>query len=204
MEDAAANDAHGHAEITLAMLRDWYGLDSVDDAGKPIISLVHVGDGWDNASWNGTYVSYGDGSDAFYPLSGSLDVAAHEIHHAYTEFHSNLEYDGESGGLDESFSDIGGTVAEFYLGQPPLDLEIAEDVVKDRPPIRSMCTPADNGHAIADYADFEPELNVHDSSGIGNRAFCVAASFLHGGGSDTELPAAIRRAAEPWYAANAR
>ncbi len=110
--DAPINDAHGFAEVVVNMLTEWYGHNSIDDNGFVIRSRVHYSSNYENAFWDGTQMTYGDGASFFYPLSGDVDVVAHEIHHGYTSFHSDLVYSGESGGMNESFSDIAGTVAE--------------------------------------------------------------------------------------------
>jgi len=104
--DAAINDAHGFAEQTLNMLRDWMGYNSIDNNGFAIKSRVHYSVGYENAFWDGSQMTYGDGATTFYPLSGAIDVVAHEIDHGFTSFHSNLTYSGMSGGMNESFSDI--------------------------------------------------------------------------------------------------
>src|SRR5687768_16284982 len=109
------------------MGRDW-----IDDDGKKIESRVHeddtCGNGPDNACWDGETVSFGTGGDGTHDWSASLDIVGHEINHGFTEFHSGLEYEGESGGLNETFSDIAGTIAEFYEEGDEADFEIAEDL----------------------------------------------------------------------------
>ena len=104
--DAPINDAHGFAEVTLNMLTDWQGFNSIDNAGFIIKSRVHHDFFFENAFWDGTQMTYGDGFSTFFALSGDVDVVAHEINHGFTTFHSDLIYEKESGGMNESFSDI--------------------------------------------------------------------------------------------------
>ncbi|MBW1810586.1 MAG: hypothetical protein JRJ87_20505, partial [Deltaproteobacteria bacterium] len=90
--DAPINDAHGYTEIALEMFTQMGHPNSIDDAGFKLISRVHYDTDYDNAFWDGTQMTYGDGAVNFYPLSGALDVVAHEISHAFNEFHSGLAY----------------------------------------------------------------------------------------------------------------
>ncbi len=74
---------------------------------------MHYKSNYENAFWDGTAMYFGDGASTFYPLV-SLDVTSHEISHGYTEQNSGLEYTGQSGGMNEAYSDIAGEAAEFY------------------------------------------------------------------------------------------
>ena len=81
--DAAINDAHGFTEITLDMLQDWFGQNSLDNAGFKVRSRVHYGVNYPNAVWDGMGVFYGDGrtntmnqDNHFHPFSGAIDVVA--------------------------------------------------------------------------------------------------------------------------------
>ncbi|MCV5736521.1 M4 family metallopeptidase, partial [Escherichia coli] len=68
---------------------------------------VHYRKRYENAFWNGSSMTFGDGASYFYPLV-SLDVSAHEVSHGFTEQNSNLIYSGQSGGINEAFSDMAG------------------------------------------------------------------------------------------------
>ena len=199
--DAPINDAHGYTEITLDMLRDWMGFDSIDGVGYVIKSQVHYGEMYDNAHWDGEYVAYGDGGGIFYPASGSLDVVAHEMSHGFTEFHSGLIYDDMSGGLNESFSDIAGVIAEFYEEGAAGDWSFGEDTwIEDRAD-RYLCDPPMDGASLEHANDFDDGVDVHYSSGIPNKAFCLTvARLVAAGASDTD---ALRRAGQVWFNANA-
>ena len=212
--DAAINDAHGYAEVTLDMMREWFGHDSIDDAGFVIRSRVHFDMGYENAFWDGSQMTYGDGADKFYPLSGAVDVVAHEINHGFTEFHSNLEYAGMSGGLNESFSDIAGALGELYLEGDGADMQVGEDIFIADGALRYMCDPrADRAYYKEEYglddfgsidhaSDFTRDIDVHFSSGVPNKAFCLAVGRFRatsGGGSAAD---AARRVGAAWYEAN--
>ncbi len=202
--DAAINDAHCFAEITLNQLSEWQGFNSIDNKGFKIKSRVHYGIWFDNAFWNGREMTYGDGLSLFYPLSGALDVVAHEISHGFTSFHSNLTYRGESGGLNESFSDVAGTATEFFMEGATADWDLGADISKRDNPLRFMCEPTKDGSSVDDYANIRKAGDVHFSSGIGNKAFCLSARRLASGSATGEATqASVRRASNAWYHANA-
>ncbi len=124
-KDNAALDAHWGAEETYDYWYNVHGRNSYDNAGASINSWVHFDDvaggaGYNNAFWNGSVMTYGDGScgategcGGFDALT-SIDVAAHEIGHAVTTHTANLAYQRESGALNEAFSDIWGASVEHY------------------------------------------------------------------------------------------
>ena len=110
------NDAYYFGHTIVDMYKDWYGVNALQHAdGSPmqLVMRVHFGQHYDNAFWDGQYMSFGDGDD-FYPLV-SLDVAGHEVTHGFTEQHSGLEYHDQSGALNESLSDMAGQAARAYL-----------------------------------------------------------------------------------------
>ena len=201
-DDPDANDAHGHTEIALNMMRDWMGRESIDDNNFKIIARVHVGANRDVAWWDGQFTNYGDSDPAIrYPRPGALDVVAHEMNHGFTEFHSGLVYENESGGLNESFSDIAGTLAEFYRDGESGDFLIAEDIyVAADGAHRDMCDPASRG-SIDHLKQYSVGHEVHSSSGIGNRAFCLAVGRHRASTGSAPLDA-IRAMGEVWYTAN--
>jgi Zn-dependent metalloprotease len=199
--DAAINDAHGFAEVTLGMMRDWMGYDSINDKGFPIRSRVHYDVDLANAFWDGEQMTYGDGGDTFYPLSGGLDVVAHEISHGFTEMHSNLEYRGASGGLNESFSDVAGAAAELYHDPSTANFLVGEGVIREGAALRFMCDPQADHRSIDHADDFGGLTDPHISSGIANKAFCLAvARTVASGASHADAMLALGRV---WYLANA-
>ena len=165
-QDAAINDAHAYAKVTLAMLNDWMGYNSIDNQGFKIISRVHYSTSYENAYWDGTEMTYGDGASTFYPLSGAVDVVAHEIDHGFTQFHSNLTYSGQSGGNNESISDIAGTAAEWYDHPATANFLIGEDIFKSSTgALRNMCHQSDDGSSIDNARDRKStRLNSSHSS----------------------------------------
>ncbi len=112
-KDHAANDAHFGAESTYDLYFNNFGRNSYDDAGTPILSYVHYSTGFVNAFWDGTAMTYGDGDGVNYDPLTSMEIVGHEITHGVTETSSGLVYAGESGALNESFSDIFGTTIRF-------------------------------------------------------------------------------------------
>jgi len=202
--DAPINDAHGFAEQTLNMLTEWYGHNSIDDNGFVIRSRVHYDTNYENAFWDGTQMTYGDGASTFYPLSGDIDVVAHEIDHGFTTFHSDLIYSSQSGGMNESFSDIAGTIAEFFDEGEAADMDLGTDIFRADAALRFMCDPTADGASIDNFEDYVEGIDVHFSSGIQNKMFCRFARRLATGDPDgEETQASIRRAGEVMYEANA-
>ncbi|HEY8141060.1 MAG TPA: M4 family metallopeptidase, partial [Kofleriaceae bacterium] len=137
-----------------------------------------------------------------YPRPGALDIVGHEINHGFTEKHSKLVYSEQSGGLNESFSDVAGTMAEFYREGDAADFNIGEDIYVAADGVhRFMCNPGAKG-SLDHMSEYERGAEVHSSSGIGNRAFClsVARFKAQNGGSTVD---AVRRVGLAWYAANA-
>jgi bacillolysin len=182
-----AVDAHFYA----GLVEDFYGRtfnrDSIDDAGMTIVSTVHFSRNYCNAFWNGEQMTYGDGDGrGCLPLSGGLDVVGHELTHGVTEFTSNLIYEGESGALNESFSDMMGSTIEFYADQQPgdpdpgtPDFRIGEDVVVDTAGFRNMGDPAEFGdpdHYSELFTGPEDNGGVHINSGIPNHAYYLAVN----------------------------
>ena len=104
------NDAHFFGGVIDGMYRGWFG---VAPLSFQLVMRVHYGRSYENAFWNGTAMYFGDGASYFYPLV-SLDVTSHEISHGFTEQHSSLQYSGQSGGINEAFSDMAGEAAEYY------------------------------------------------------------------------------------------
>lgn len=111
-----ANDAYFFGHTIINLFKNWYNLTPLQDengTSLPLIMQVHFGENFDNAFWDGEVLTFGDGF-YFYPLI-SLEIAAHEVAHGFTQSHSQLEYHDESGALNESFSDMAGIAALAYL-----------------------------------------------------------------------------------------
>jgi hypothetical protein len=138
---------------------------------------VHYGTNYENAGWNPTTSTmiFGDGRTTFYPLVG-LDVLGHEVSHGYTTQNSNLNYDsGQSGGMNESFSDIAGEAAEYFMTGTN-DFLVGEEIFKGNGALRYMCDPTQDGISIDNAADMPRRgMDNHYSSGVQNKAFCTLA-----------------------------
>ena len=151
-----------------------------------LISICNVPN-LDNAFFTGQYMVFGAGDKMFYPLS-SIDVVGHELSHGLVSGTANLEYKGHSGALNESFSDIMGTMCEFYMYDkyPQLngksDWFIGEDLAINTPFLRSMKDPNSaqqpNKYKGLYYLDPNSQIDnggVHINSGIPNYCFYLAS-----------------------------
>jgi len=115
--DNAALDAHWGA-MKVYDFWNMLGRNSINDAGMEIRSYVHVGTDYFNAFWNGSVMSYGDGTPN--PLT-SIDIVSHEMAHGVTTWTANLVYARESGAMNEGFSDIFGAAVEFFAKRTGTD-----------------------------------------------------------------------------------
>ncbi|HPX76365.1 MAG TPA: M4 family metallopeptidase [Bacteroidales bacterium] len=117
--DEYATDAHFATASTYDYFYTVHGRNSIDDDGHALWSYIHFdlidyGFGTNvNAFWNGSWMTYGDGDETITPLT-TVDICAHEITHGLTTHTAGLNYQDESGALNEAFSDIFGTAVEFY------------------------------------------------------------------------------------------
>lgn len=183
--DAAAVDAHYYAAQTFDYYKDVFNRNSYDNQGAKLVSTVHYGRNYNNAGWTGSQMIYGDGDGTtFVPLSGALDVIGHELTHAVTDTTAELVYQNESGAINESMSDIFGTLVEYHFNNNP-DWLIGEDIYTPNiagDALRSMADPTLNGdpdHYSNRYVGTQDYGGVHWNSGIGNKA----AYLLANGGS---------------------
>lgn len=180
------NDAHYFATVVANMFVDWFGITPLK--GK-IKLRVHYDNNYDNAFWDGQTISFGDGSEIYYPLT-SLDVVAHEIAHGFTEEHANLVYVSQSGGIDEAFSDMASVAANYYLYHK-VHWQLGRDILKVPQAVsRSMSKPAADGHSfeqakeVVDLenktpppTDLDELLDPHFTSGVFNKAFYELATM---------------------------
>jgi len=119
-------------------------------------------------------MSVGDGASTFYPLV-SVDVAGHEVSHGFTEQHANLTYSGQSGGMNEAYSDIAGEATEFYY-KGSNDFLVGPEIFKGTGALRYMNNPIQDGRSIDNAANFTSSMDVHLSSGVYNKAFYLLAT----------------------------
>ncbi len=188
VKDQTVNQAYENTGYVRTYFKDTFGLDSIDDKGLDIISNIHYGNDYNNAYWDGDEMTYGDGDGKeFSNFAGAIDVVAHELMHGITQFLGNLEYSGQSGALNEHFSDVFGTIIKQKFLKQTLgeaDWLIGDSIVtKDFPgvAIRSMKAPGtanefDNqpDHMHAYYDGAADNQGVHMNSGIPNKAFYLA------------------------------
>ncbi|MGI9106309.1 MAG: M4 family metallopeptidase [Pyrinomonadaceae bacterium] len=189
---------------------------SADGVTGLISSKVHYGVNYNNAFWNGSFMTYGDGNGSTFSPLVTLDICGHEMQHGITERTANLTYSNESGALNESISDVFGAMVERYTkGQTSNTWKIGEQcytpsVAGDA--LRYMDNPhsaSNSGYTADDDPDHYSERytgtgdngGVHINSGIANKAFYLLAvgGTHHLGGSMTGIGADA--AAKIWYKA---
>ncbi len=187
-----AVSSHFNGGKAFEYFRNVHNRKSINGNGGNIISLINVSDedgtSLGNAFWNGQAMFYGNGDGAFLPLARGLDVAGHEMTHGVVQNTANLEYEGESGALNESFADVFGAMIDRD------DWKIGEDVVKSAAfpsgALRNMEDPH-NGAATNDFNNgWQPRHynerfkgsqdngGVHINSGIPNFAFFKIATAI--------------------------
>ncbi|WP_090738361.1 M4 family metallopeptidase [Paenibacillus sp. Mc5Re-14] len=174
--DPAGVDAHAYAAKTYDYYKAKFGRNSIDGRGLQLRSTVHYGSRYNNAFWNGSQMTYGDGDGStFIAFSGDPDVVGHELTHGVTEYTSNLEYYGESGALNEAFSDVIGNDIQrknWLVGDDIYTPNIAGDA------LRSMSDPTlyDQPDHYSDlYRGSSDNGGVHTNSGIINKAYYLLA-----------------------------
>ena len=206
-KDDAALDAHWGAMMTYDYFQQVHNRDSYDDNGAQIRSYVHVDNNYNNAFWNGSVMSYGDGSCVNEGCNGfdaltSIDVAAHEIGHAVMTYTANLAYQRESGALNEGFSDIWGAAVEHFAKgngsdtNPTDAIWLIGDEIDRRSgsaALRSMMDPTSEGQPdtyggqywinpnCGTPTQFNDYCGVHTNSGVLNYWFYLIVE----GGSGT-------------------
>ncbi|CAI9743405.1 elastase-like [Octopus vulgaris] len=165
------NDAIFYGNVVYNMYKEWVKIPPVKKL--PMALRVHFGQNIVNAFYNGRNFSFGDGDKEYRPLV-SLDIIAHEITHCFTEEHSGLIYEGQSGGIDESFSDLAGEAAEKFLNRGETnEWKIGEDV--STVPLRNVCNQSTDGMSIIHASDYYDLMDVHYVSGVFNRFYCLLA-----------------------------
>lgn len=194
VSDVSINQAYDNFGATYALYWEVFHRDSIDGQGEPIDGLVHYGDHYDNAFWDGAgHMFFGDGDGQMLTdTTKGLDVIGHELTHGVTQTEANLTYSGQSGALNESLSDVfGSLVKQYHSGQTAeaADWLIGADIVGPAlaPALRSMkapgtanahdTQPADMDHYVQTSAD---NGGVHTNSGIPNHAFYIVATTLGG------------------------
>ncbi len=172
------NDALYIGSVIHRMFSEWYHLDPLgrtEDSIKTLVMRVHYGQSYENAFWDGKQMSFGDGGKHMYPLVVA-SVAAHEIAHGFTEHHSDLVYTGQSGAINESFSDMAAQALEYYRYGKNSWAIGAEAMKDETKALRYMKDPSADGKSINHTKDYYKGLDVHYASGVYNRFFYLLAN----------------------------
>ncbi len=189
----STTDANGQTAAVNAMwglmntydtLKNVFNWLSLDGHNTSTYIAAHVNTAYDNAYYSDTCrcMFIGDGS-SFNSL-GSIDVIGHEMGHGVTAATSNLTYSGESGGLNESSSDINGEAVEAYaraggkgdsIPATGNDWVLGKEISKSGTPLRWMYRPSKDGSSPDAWSSSIKRLDVHYSSGPNNRMFYFLA-----------------------------
>ena len=165
------NDAHYFGSVIYNMYNAYIGKAPLT---FQLTMRVHYSTNYENAFWDGSAMTFGDGASTFYPLV-SLDVASHEVSHGFTSQNSNLTYSNQSGGINEAYSDIAGEAAEYY-NKGTNDFLVGADIFKATGALRYMANPPQDGLSIGNAANYVAGMDVHYSSGVYNKAFHTLAT----------------------------
>ena len=196
---ASVDEAYDYSGNTYEFFNKIFDRRSIDNKGMRLDSTVHYGESYNNAFWNGNQMVYGDGDgEMFNRFTISLDVIGHELAHGITQYEAALEYNGQPGALNESFSDVlGSLVKQSVLKQnaDKADWLIGAGLFKRKvkgAALRSMKEPGSAyddpvigkdpqpGH-MKDYVNTTSDNGgVHINSGIPNRAFYLTSIELGG------------------------
>lgn len=172
----AGVDAHFGAQLTWDYYKSVHGRNGIRDDGVAAYSRVHYSSGYVNAFWSDSCfcMTYGDGQGNSKPLT-SIDVAAHEMTHGVTSNTANLNYSGESGGLNEATSDIFAAAVEFWAdnSEDVGDYLVGEkiDINGNGTPLRYMDEPSKDGASKDYWYSGIGNIDVHYSSGPANHFF---------------------------------
>lgn len=204
--DATAKQAFNKTTSVAKFYKTLFGRNSIDNAGMSLNSSIHYSVKYNNAFWNGSQMTYGDGDgNIFVDFTKSNDVIAHELTHGVTQHSLGLNYANQAGGLNESMSDVFGTMFRQWEASQTVDKadwligkEIMGPGAKARgfTCLRDMSKPAAS-HCLSPqptkFAQYKDGMDPHDSSGIPNFAFYKAAMAI--GGKSWE------KAGKIWYQA---
>lgn len=197
--DVAVDEAYDYAGATYDLFYEIYERNSIDDRGMRLDSTVHFSTNYANAFWNGSQMVYGDGDgELFDRFTRAVDVIAHELTHGITQFEANLTYRDQAGALNESFSDVFGSLvkqrvlnqqaneADWLIGEGLFTSSIngvalrsmkAPGTAYDDPVIGKDPQPAH----MRDYMKVGYDNGgVHINSGIPNHAFYLTATEIGG------------------------
>jgi Zn-dependent metalloprotease len=197
--DPAVNEAYDGLGATYDLYYQEFQRNSIDGKGMRLDASVHYDQDFDNAFWDGRQMVFGDGDgDIFVGFTKALDVIGHELTHGVTQFESGLDYHDQPGALNESFSDVfGSLVKQRKLNQTASEADwlIGEGILGPTVKgvaLRSMMNPGtayddprlgkdpQPGHMKGYVKTQDDEGGVHINSGIPNHAFYFLAAALGG------------------------
>lgn len=197
--DIAADEAYDYLGVTYDFFWQIFQRNSLDNQGLTLTGTVHYGQDYQNAFWNGQQMVFGDGDGKiFNRFTIAIDIVAHELSHGVTENEAGLIYLRQSGALNESLSDVfGSMVKQFHRKQTAeqADWMIGEELLAEGihgTGLRSMSQPGtayddpllgrdpQPSHMDGYINTREDNGGVHLNSGIPNRAFYLAATGLGG------------------------
>ena len=202
---ATAGIAFKTVTETTAKVAEFYksvlGRNSVDNNGQDLVSSLNYKVDFQNAFWNGQEMVYGNGDQRiFLDFWKSPDVIGHELTHGVTQNESGLRYEGESGALNESISDCFGATFRQWLTQSPASNDdgwlIGPGIIGPDATEKSITCLRDMGNPSAQhclnpqpdsYDNFDPAGDVHDNSGIPNKAFALFARAAGGNAYDAPI-----------------
>ena len=209
--DPASGEAFRTVHDTTSQVAAFYssvlGRNSVDNRGMNLLSSLNYGRNYQNAFWNGQQMVYGNGDQkVFIDFWRSPDVIGHELTHGVTQYESGLQYQGESGALNESLSDCFGVTFNQWLNKWPTHNSAGwlvgagimgpQAKYKGYTCLRDMVDPGAQ-HCLSpqpsSYDQYDPAGDVHDNSGIPNKAYALFARELGGNSWDAAI--------KVWYAA---
>jgi Zn-dependent metalloprotease len=199
VQDVAVNEAYDGLGATFALYSEVYDRNSIDGKGLPLDGTVHYEKDYDNAFWNGERMVFGDGDgQVFGRFTSSVDVIGHELTHGVTQYTAGLVYRGQSGALNESISDVFGSLvlqyekqqtaaqASWLIGAGLFTPKVhgvalrsmkAPGTAYDDPVLGKDPQPG----TMAGYVDTpDDDGGVHTNSGIPNHAFYLVAAELGG------------------------
>jgi Zn-dependent metalloprotease len=204
--DLSAKRTFNETTAVVSFYQTIFGRNSLDNAGMTLLSSIHFSVNYNNAGWTGTQMKYGDGDgNIFIDFTKSNDVIGHELAHGVTQFTSGFAYINESGGLNESMSDVFGSMFRQWRGNQTVstaDWLIGKEIMgpgsisRGFTCLRDMAKPAAS-HCLAPqptkFSQYHDGMDPHESSGIPNLAFYKAATAI--GGKSWE------KAGKIWYQA---
>jgi Zn-dependent metalloprotease len=214
--DDSVNTAFDGLGSTRDFFKEVFDRDSIDGRGMRLNGYVHFGSAFNNAFWDGSHMVFGDGDGVlFTDFTGSLDVIGHELTHGVTELTAGLTYHNQPGALNESISDVFGSLVKQWARKQTADQAdwlIGAEIFTpdiDADALRSMKAPGTAYNNKLFGRDPQPDHmskfvmlpdtdegdngGVHINSGIPNKAFFLTATGI--GGNAWEAPGHI------WYAA---